>query len=245
MQPADRPLDVPLFGGSPATTLTGEPLRADQVEVPGIGGTVLKIGAPVVLVLAGLGYYFFNQAGDQTRPAAPATARMQTLNLGDNNWVAVVAADSAGARHDRKFDLYQPSKSWKNYRFEFTGQIGARALGWVVRAQDSRNYQAMKLSFDEDPSRSYTVLKRWTVVDGRESSYSEKRVPIAPQLATVYRVEMEVRGSTYDLSIQGKPVDLWTDNRLKGGAAGFMNERAETGRAVSAKILRLETDIGK
>ncbi len=243
--PVDRPLEVPSFGGSPATTLTGQILRADQVEVPGIGGTVLKIGAPVVLALAGLGYYLFYQAGGQTRPAAPAAAQMQTLTLGGENWAPVPAADSAGARHDRKFNLYEPSKSWKDYRFQFTGQIDTRALGWVVRAQDSRNYHALKLSFDEDPSKPYTILKRWIVVDGRESSYSEKRLPIAPQVGAAYRVEMEVRGSTYDLSIQGKPVDLWTDNRLKGGAVGFMNERTETGRAVSAKIRRLETDIGK
>ncbi|MFN0170230.1 MAG: hypothetical protein ACKV22_27740 [Bryobacteraceae bacterium] len=244
VEPVIRQVKPPSFGGVTSTTLTGDVLRADQVEVPGVGGTVLKIGAPLVLALAGLGYYLFHQMGARVRTVAPV-AQIQTLTPGDGTWESVPAGDSSGARHDRKLELYPPSKSWKNYNFQFNGQISSRALGWVVRARDSRNYYALKLSVDDDPSKPYTILKRWIVVDGRESSYSEKRVAIAPRVGTLYKVEIEVKGSSYDLSIQGKPVDLWTDNRLKGGAVGFMNERAETGRPVSAKIQRLETDTGK
>ena len=49
-------------------------------------------------------------------------------------------------------------------------------------------------------------------------------------------MKLAVDGPRFTLYIDGEPVDFWTDNRLKSGAVGFMNERDERGATSSVQF---------
>ena len=41
-----------------------------------------------------------------------------------------------------------------DYRFEFRGQIERKALGWIFRASNPKNYYVMKLEIDQTRNKS-------------------------------------------------------------------------------------------
>ena len=116
---------------------------------------------------------------------------------------------------------------------QFTGQIESKALGWVIRAQDTKNYYAMKIENDTPGSVQYT---RFAVVHGKQSLGTEKRLPLAVRADTAYNVKVEASGPHFSVYIQGEPVDLWSDNRLKTGALGFVSETGESGRSTDLRF---------
>jgi hypothetical protein len=231
------PLPVPSFGGAaaagPALSLTGEALRADQVEVPsGIPG-LLKLVVPLLLVAGGGVYYFLStgspEAAKATRPRNPG---VESSALMEQGWVTEWASDPAGSRRGRQLTLYKPSLPLSDYQFMFSGKIERGALGWVVRASDSKNYYAMKISQEG----SGAVFSRWAVVDGRESSYSEKRLALLAGPGQTYQVQVDAEGPRFTVSLQGEPIEVWMDNRLTAGAVGFLNEREEQGRTTAVQL---------
>ena len=78
------------------------------------------------------------------------------------------------------------------------------------------------------------VITHFAVVDGRQSSDSQRPLAVDARPGTPYRVALDVSGPRFTVSIGGEPVDFWTDNRLKVGAVGFMNERDE--RAITSSV---------
>jgi hypothetical protein len=189
----------------------------------------VKIGAPLLLALL-VGVFLLGR-GDTTSAstAGPAT----TSTVGEQGWVTEWASDTAGSRRGRQITLYRPSANLSDYHMQFSGQIESKALGWVFRARDTRNYYGMKIENDKPGSVLYT---RFAVVNGKESSVTQKRLPIQARVDTVYNVRLEVRGPRFSVYIQGEPVELWTDSRLKAGALGFMNEGDERGRTNSVRF---------
>ncbi len=231
------PLPVPSFGGAaasgPALSLTGEALRADQVEVPsGIPG-LLKVVVPLLLVAGGGAYYFLSTgAPEAAKTTRPRSAGVESGALIEQGWVTEWASDPAGSRRGRQLTLYKPSLPLSNYQFMFSGKIERGALGWVVRASDTKNYYAMKISQEG----SAAVFRRWAVVDGRESSYSEKRLAQLAGPGQTYQVQVEADGPRFTVSLQGEPIEVWMDNRLAAGAVGFLNEREEQGRTTAVQL---------
>ena len=47
---------------------------------------------------------------------------------------------------------------------------------------------------------------------------------------------VDVRGPQFTTYIQGQQVDTWTDDQLKVGGVGFLNERDERGKVKSVSI---------
>ena len=43
-------------------------------------------------------------------------------------------------------------------------------------------------------------------------------------------------GSKFTTYVQGQQVDIWNDDQLKVGGAGFLNEREERGRIKSVSV---------
>jgi hypothetical protein len=64
------------------------------------------------------------------------------------------------------------------------------------------------------------------------------RVPIdlPVQQDTAFDIRVDVRGPHFTTYIQGQQVDTWTDDQLKTGGAGFLNEREERGKVKSVSI---------
>jgi hypothetical protein len=53
---------------------------------------------------------------------------------------------------------------------------------------------------------------------------------------TVFDVRVDVHGARFTTYLQGQQVDSWTDDQLKTGGAGFLNEREERGTVKSVSI---------
>jgi len=189
----------------------------------------VKAGAPVLLALL-LGAFLMAHSGTGTTSSAGGAT---ISNVGEQGWVTEWASDATGSRRRRQITLYRPSAQLSDYQMQFTGQIESKALGWVCRAGDTKNYYGMKIENDKHGSVVYT---RFAVVNGRESSVTQKVLPIQARVDTTYNVKLEVRGPRFSVYIQGEPVELWTDSRLKSGALGFMNEGDERGRTNSVRF---------
>jgi hypothetical protein len=234
-QSADR---VEPANASPAPTLGFRPPLEESHLSPNQGAEqgfiarlpmAVKAGAPVLVALA-LGSFFLGHG--RTTPAAGAGDSTASI-VGEQGWVSERASDASGLRRGRQLTLYRPSTRLSDYQMQFTGQIESKALGWVFRAADTKNYYGMKIENDKPGSVLYT---RFAVVNGRESSVTQKPLPIRARADTAYSVRLEASGPRFSIYIQGEPVELWTDNRLKTGALGFMYEAEESGRTSSVRF---------
>jgi hypothetical protein len=194
---------------------------------------LVKAGALVLVALA-LGSFFLGRGR--------TTGDGKSSIVGEQGWITEWASDAAGSRRGRQLTLYRPSTQLSDYQMQFTGQIENKALGWVFRAADTNNYYGMKIEQDKPGSVHYT---RFAVVNGRESSVTEKSLPIAARADTAYNVRLEVNGPRFSVYIQDEPVELWADNRLKSGAVGFMNEAQEQGRTSAVRISFQRTANGQ
>ncbi|HTM50391.1 MAG TPA: hypothetical protein VL285_16975 [Bryobacteraceae bacterium] len=184
----------------------------------------VKIG--LALLMAALIIYFaFLRTGEK--------GEAQKVSVGEQGWSTEWASDANGSRRGRQITLYRPSTGLGDYQMQFTGQIESKALGWVFRAADTKNYYAMKL---ENLRPGAMALTHFAVVEGRESSNSQRPLSIDARPGAVYRVKLDVTGPRFTVYIGGEPVDFWTDNRLKAGAVGFMNERDERGATSSVQF---------
>ena len=178
-----------------------------------------KIGAALLVLVIG-GYLTVGRSGDKPAPQTHGVA------IGEQGWrPAEFVSDAVGSRRGRQVQIYRASTGMSDYQFEFVGQIESKALGWVFRAVDTKNYYGMKI---EQLRPGAMALTRFAVVEGRESSYSQK--------PPAYRVKLDVNGPRFTIYVQGEPVDFWTDNRLKIGGVGFMTERDERGASSSVQF---------
>jgi hypothetical protein len=188
----------------------------------------VKLGV-AALLLAVAGYFVFAKSDSQ----AAASGNPAAVAVGEQGWSTEWASDAAGSRRGRQLTIYRPSAGMTDYQFQFVGQIESKALGWIFRQIDTKNYYGMKI---ENLRPGAMAISHFAVVDGRQSSDSEKPVAIDARPGVAYRVKLDVTGPRFTLSIGGEPVDFWTDNRLKSGAVGFMNERDERGATSSVQF---------
>lgn len=149
---------------------------------------------------------------------------------GQGDWARSWSYDSVGFVRTGSLALYSPTMSLTDYRLEFLGQIEKRSLSWVVRAKDSRNFYAIKITLRDDGPVPSAYLQRYAVIDGRPTEAVQKRLPMQVTQDTLYRVLMETRGPNYVLTVQGQIVDAWTEHRLQSGGVGFFSAKGELAR---------------
>ena len=123
-----------------------------------------------------------------------------------------------------------------DYRFAFTGQIERKALGWIFRAKDPKNYYVMKLTTIKPGANPVVALVRYAVIDGKETTYTQVIVPFNVSLGTVYQVRLDVKGDKFTTYVQGKALDYWTDDRIKVGGAGFYTDPGERSQIKSSQV---------
>lgn len=188
----------------------------------------LKAGAPLLVVLA-LSAAFLGHG----RTISASSVGTATSTVGEQGWVSEWASDEVGSRRGRQLSIYRPSANLSDYQMQFAGQIESKALGWVIRVSDTKNYYGMKIERGNQGSVLYT---RFAVVHGRQKDITQKPLAIQARTDTTYSVRLEASGPRFSVYINGEPVDLWTDSALKTGALGFMNEAQESGRTNSVRI---------
>jgi len=123
----------------------------------------------------------------------------------------------------RLMSVYDPSRDESDYRIEFGWVPDERGVGWVMRTRDAGDYYAACVSLLQ-PRSSVVVVEHFSVRGGAESAHSRRVVQLGNHPGLV-RVRLDAIGPAFTLSLQGSPVDYWTDERLSSGAIGFYDER--------------------
>jgi hypothetical protein len=146
---------------------------------------------------------------------------------GGKDWAESWSYDNAGFVRAGALALFSPSLEMADYEFEFLGRIEKKALSWVVRAQDTRNYHALKIVITRPGPLPSIALVRSAVIAGKEGP--QTRIPLALTVTndTLYRVKTTVRGNSFTVSVQGRVVATWSDERLRRGGVGFFNSKGE------------------
>jgi hypothetical protein len=141
---------------------------------------------------------------------------------GGDGWTKNWSQDAAGFVRVGQLAVYRPSQQLADYRFEFMGQIGARSMGWVYRAADLQNYYATELTITKPGPLPEVALVRYQVIAGQETPRVQIPLSMVFQNGRPYRIQQDVSGNSFTTSVDGQPVDFWTDDRLRAGAVGFL-----------------------
>lgn len=140
---------------------------------------------------------------------------------GVGDWASGWSYDRAGFLRPRQIAFYTPSLELSDYRFEFLGQIERKALSWVFRAADARNYYVNRLEIVEPGPLPYVVLVRYAVIGGKAGPRTVTRLPMQVQMDTLYRIRVDVQGKNFVTTVQGQVVDVFSDERISRGGVGF------------------------
>jgi len=210
------------------------------------GSFKVKFGA-VILLVAGCAAYFALSGKPQRAPApvtkSSAESAGPSIMLGEGGWVVGWGRDAAAGQNlNREITIYRPSLKLSDYRIEFQGDIENKSLGWVFRAADPDNYYAMKLTAVSTTPPAKVALFKYIVVKGRPTQVGRVPVDLEVNNDTVFKVRVDVRGPKFSTYVQSQPVDVWTDDQLKSGGVGFLNEHGERGRIKSVSIRYLSSE---
>ncbi len=149
---------------------------------------------------------------------------------GVGDWASGWSYDRAGFLRPRQIAFYSPSLELSDYRFEFLGQIERKALSWVFRAADARNYYVNRLEIVGAAPLPDVVLVRYAVIGGKAGPRTVTRLPMQVQMDTVYRIRVDVQGNNFVTTVQGQVVDVFSDERITRGGVGFFAGPGEESR---------------
>ena len=120
------------------------------------------------------------------------------------------------------------SRPLSDYRLEFLAEIDKKAVAWVFRAADARNYYAYKLIESKHESGAVFSIVRYAVVDGHERLRIQLPLPVTATTKTMLRVRQEIRGDQFTTYLDGRVIDTWSDAALTSGGFGFFADPGET-----------------
>jgi hypothetical protein len=214
---------------------------AQPANIPWLGSLKVKLGIAILLLLIAC-IYFLGWGGGKSRTPAGSNGAVSTdgagpnIIMGEGGWVEGWGGDPAGLHAGRQITIYRPSLKISDYRLEFQASIDAKSIGWVFRASDPDNYYAMKLMTVSSGLTPKVALFKYLVANGKQTQVGRAPVDLAVQQDTMFNVRVDVRGPQFTTYIQGQQVDSWTDDQLKVGGTGFLNEREERGKVKSVSI---------
>ena len=176
---APKPKMVPIRKQEPAppAPVVSPAAAATAYDSPALGleadrrSPAAKFGmiAVAVAVLAG-GAFLTLSGGKSSASAANEGATSDSLSagmvIGGGGWTTTWGAD-APANKGKQISIYRPSMAMPDYRFEFRGHIERKALGWIFRAQDPKNYYVMKLETIKPGANPVVALVKYAVVNGK------------------------------------------------------------------------------
>jgi hypothetical protein len=155
------------------------------------------------------------------------------------------AYDGSGFALPVRLALYKPSMDLADYRMEFLGQLEKRGMGWVVRAADEDNYEAVRLVVTRPGPLPLVDLVHYSVINGRQVDRVQKPLPLTIRTDMMFRARMDVQGDDFTLIIQGQIVDFWSDGRLKRGGVGFFCQKGEVARLRWVEVSHHYDMLGK
>ncbi|HEV1287980.1 MAG TPA: hypothetical protein VNU44_21830 [Bryobacteraceae bacterium] len=190
---------------------------------------VAKIGIAVVLV-AGLGVLiaFSSKSGgaasvsNHTGTVVAGTA----LPSGEAGWITDWGADP-GVRRTRQISILRSSQTLTDYRIEMQAQIETKAIGWIFRAADPKNFYITKLEIVKPGLEPTVALVRYAVVNGEEGAHTQLPLPMKVRRDTMYKIRMDAVSGHFTTYVQDELLDDWTDDRVRTGGVGLYSERGE------------------
>jgi hypothetical protein len=190
-------------------------------------GVKIGVAAALVLALAGIGYVVTRGNGKSTTEAPVATQAPAAVATGvpiSGGWIE----DWANvAKSNRRISLLSGSVKLSDYRMEFQAQIETKAVGWVFRGLNPRNYYVAKLETIKPGLEPTVALVHFAVVDGQDEKRVSVPLPMKLRVDTTYKIRFEAMGTHFSAWVQGQKIDEWTDNRFGSGGVGLFSEKDE------------------
>jgi hypothetical protein len=114
---------------------------------------------------------------------------------------------------------------------QFNAQIQSKAVGWMFRGLNPRNFYVAKIERNNKTGSDFGVnFVRYAVIDGRNEGRVEKPLDIKGlHVGTIYQIKFEAIGSNFKVWVQGNLVDQWNDKRIGSGGLGLYSEKDEVG----------------
>ena len=147
---------------------------------------------------------------------------------GPTGWAKSWTYDDTGFARPGRLALLAGSMPLTDYRLEFLAQIDKKAVAWVFRASDARNYYVYKLVESKRGTGSTYSIVRYAVVGGRERLRMQLPLPVTTIGKTMFRVRQEIRGDEFTTYLDGRVIDTWSDSSLAHGGFGFFADPGET-----------------
>jgi hypothetical protein len=153
--------------------------------------------------------------------AQPVICLEDHFDAGWNNWAGGVQdwlLDVAGVRTG-SLALFVPTLELEDYELEFLTRIDHHSVTWVIRAAGPDDYFRCTLTAQPGGELEFT---RCMVTGGVAQSGVRAAQRHAARPRAAMTVRTEVSGDTFAVSIGGKTIDTWTDDRLPIGGIGFI-----------------------
>ena len=200
-------------------------LSEPTMQTPARGGrswisTILTAVTGAAVLGAGLFFFLGKQSDAGLKSPAPALSD-GTLAA---QWIANFAPD---AQHGRRVSLLRSSMKLAAYRLDFESSIRIKALGWVYRAQDSKNFYVSKIELQKPGQNPVYALVHYAVINGVEQPRLETPLHASVPMGGFYQIRFEAAGNRFTTWVQGQRVEQWTDPRLSSGGAGLYSEGVE------------------
>ena len=185
-------------------------------------------------------------AGDSVAAPVPVPAAIKLeehFGSGWDNWEGGMAdwlVDVAGVRTG-SLALYLPTLELVDYDLEFLARIDTKCLTWVVRATDLEEYMRCTLTAIPGGELEFSrAVVRNNVAE--PVATAPLRIPGKPRAAMTVRTR--VFGDSFTVTVDGKEMDSWQEDRLYCGGIGFMGAPDDRARLYWVRISSTE-NIGK
>jgi hypothetical protein len=190
----------------------------------------LKIGVAAAVIVGVSGIAFVvTRGGSKTNGEAPAAAA--SVNPGVASGVPISGGwidDWANAAKTRRhISLLSGSAKLSDYRMEFQAQIETKAIGWIFRGLNPRNYYVAKLETITPGLEPTVALVHFAVVDGQDEDRVVVPLPMKVRVDTNYKIRFDAIGTRFTAWIQDQKIAEWTDSRFGSGGVGFFSEQNE------------------
>ena len=141
-----------------------------------------------------------------------------------------LVADESGLARVEGLTLHRDTMDLDGYRWDFDAKITSRAVGWVVRASDTKNYYAYKLVQRRQARLpdGYRLM-RYPVVNGQAdtSKAVERDLEVEWREGEFNRISVRVGDREIKIFINGWSVDYWLVPNLEPGGIGFLADQGE------------------
>jgi hypothetical protein len=246
--PPPKPVVIPIRKPDPALAPAAKSEPLPTLTLGGgerSSGAGMKIGAVAAgLIVVTAAAWFFLRGGATGKVDAASRGTTTDITeplpaLGGAGWYSNWGSEAA-INKGKQISVFRPSMGIPDYRIELHGQIERKALGWVFRAKDPKNYYVMKLEWVKPGPEPITALIKYAVIDGKETTRTQVLLPIQNlSLTTLYRVRTDVKGNKFTTHVNDQLVDYWTDDRVKLGGAGIYVDPGERALVKTTSIAAL------